>query len=116
MDVGKGGGKIFSKPAGHTLEIVPIEDPARLKEGDYLPVKVLYNSEPLRIELYATYVGFSTEGVWVYASRTHKEGVGRIKIVKSGIWLIKVGHKVPYPDPKECDQYSCTATLAFEVK
>ena len=116
VDVGKGGGELFSRPVGHTLEIVPLEDPACLKEGDYLPVKVLYNGEPLRAELYTTYVGFSTEGAWAYTTKTNKEGVGRIKILKSGIWLIKAGHKAPYPDPKKCDQYSYSATLTFEVK
>lgn len=64
VDVGKGGGKNLTKPLGHTLEIVPLEDPADLGEGGYMPVKVLYNNEPIRTELYATYVGFSTEGAW----------------------------------------------------
>jgi len=116
VDVEKGGGKNFSKPVGHTLEIVPLEDPADLGEGDYMPVKVLYNNEPLKTELYATYIGFSTESAWAYTTKTNKEGIGRIKMLKSGIWLIKVGHKVAYPDPDECDQYSYSATLTFEVK
>ena len=116
VDVGKGGGKIFSRPVGHTLEIVPLEDPSNLREGEYMSVKVLYNNEPLRTELHATYVGFSTESAWAYTTKTNKEGIGRIKMLKSGIWLIKVGHKVAYPDPDECDQYSYSATLTFEVK
>jgi len=37
-------------------------------------------------------------------------------MLKSGVWLIKAGHTVPYPDPEECDQYSYSATLTFEVK
>jgi uncharacterized GH25 family protein len=114
--VGKGGGRLFSKPVGHTLEIIPLKDPAGLREGDYLPIKVLYKNKPLKTELYATYVGFSTEGAWAYTAKTNKEGMGKIKILESGIWLIKVGHKVPYPDPKECDQYSYSAALTFEVK
>ncbi|MEA1867692.1 MAG: DUF4198 domain-containing protein [Thermodesulfobacteriota bacterium] len=116
VDVGKGGGDVFSKPLGHTLEVVPLNDPAVLREGDYLSVKVLYNNELLRTELYATYVGFSTEQAWAYTINTNKDGIGRIKILKPGIWLIKVGHKVPYPDSEECDQYSYSATLTFEVK
>ena len=116
VDVEKGGGKNFSKPVGHTLEIVPLEDPADLQEGDYMPVKVLYNSKPIRVELYATYIGFSTESAWAYTTKTNKQGIGRIKMLKSGTWLIKAGHKVPYPDPDECDQYSYSATLTFEVK
>ena len=97
VDVEKGGGKNLTKPLGHTLEIVPLEDPADLGEGGYMPVKVLYNNEPIRTELYATYVGFSTEGAWAYTTKTNKDGIGRIKMLKSGIWLIKAGHKVPYP-------------------
>ncbi|MCK4618317.1 MAG: DUF4198 domain-containing protein [Desulfobacterales bacterium] len=116
LDVEKGGGKNFSKPVGHILEIVPLEDPADLGEGDYIPVKVLYKNEPLSTELHATYVGFSTEGAWAYTTKTNKEGIGRIKMLKAGIWLIKAGHTVPYPDPDECDQYSYSATLTFEVK
>jgi len=116
VDVEKGGGKNLTKPVGHTLEIVPLEDPADLREGDYMPVKVLYNNEPLKTELYATYVGFSTENAWAYTTKTNKQGMGRIKMLKSGIWLIKAGHTVPYPDPEECDQYSYSATLTFEVK
>lgn len=116
VDVEKGGGKNLTKPVGHTLEIVPLEDPASLREGDYLSVKVMYNNEPLKTEIYATYVGFSTEGAWAYTAKTNKEGMGKIKMLKSGIWLIKAGHTVPYPDPEECDQYSYSATLTFEVK
>ena len=116
VDVGKSEGKNLTKPVGHTLEIVPLEDPAGLREGDYMPVKVLYNNEPLKTELYATYVGFSTENAWAYTTKTNKQGMGRIKMLKSGIWLIKAGHTVPYSDPDECDQYSYSATLTFEVK
>ena len=116
VDVEKGGGKNLTKPVGHILEIVPLEDPADLREGDYMPVKVLYNNEPLKTELCATYVGFSTEGAWAYTTKTNKEGMGKIKMLKSGIWLIKAGHTVPYPDPDECDEYSYSATLTFEVK
>ncbi len=116
VDVEKGGGKNLTKPVGHTLEIVPLEDPADLREGDYMPVKVLYNNEPLKTELCATYIGFSTESAWAYTTKTNKEGMGKIKMLKSGVWLIKAGHTVPYPDPEECDQYSYSATLTFEVK
>jgi len=116
VNVGEGGSKNFSKAIGHTLEIVPLVDPSNLREGDYMSVKVLYNNEPLRTELHATYVGFSTENAWAYTTKTNKDGIGRIKMLKSGIWLIKAGHTVPYPDLEECDQYSYSATLTFEVK
>lgn len=116
VNVGKGGGKALSKPLGHTLEIVPLENPTDLAPGDYFSFKVLYNGKPLRAEIYATYAGFSTDGAWAYTVNTDRQGVGRIKMLHSGIWLIKVGHKLPFPDPQECDQYSYTSSLTFEIK
>lgn len=116
INVGKSGGTVFSRPVGHNLEIVPLEDPANVKQGGYLPVKVLYNGEILQTEIFATYAGFSTQGAWAYTTSSNKEGLGRIKILQPGVWMVKVSHKLPFPDPKECDQYSYTATMTFEVK
>jgi len=116
INAGKGGGNAYSKALGHTLEIIPVKNPADLKQGDYMPIKVLYKGEVLRTDIFATYAGFSTEGAWAYTIGMNKEGIGQVKILQPGVWVIKVSHKEPYPDPKECDQYSYTATLTFEVK
>ncbi len=116
VNVGNGGGKALSKPLGHTLEIVPLDDPSNLKPGDYMSLKVLYKGEPLSVEIYASYVGFSLDGAWAYTTKTNRDGECQIKMLHPGIWLIKVGHRVPYPDPEECDQYSYTSTLTFEIK
>lgn len=117
INVGEeGGGTVASKPLGHTLEIVPLKNPADLDVEDDLPVKVIYDGKALSTEIYATYAGFSSDGAWAYATKTKKDGIARIKMLHSGIWLIKVSHKMPYPDTRECDQYSYTATLTFQVK
>lgn len=115
INAGKGRNDVLSKPVGHTLEIVPTQNPADLKTGDMLPLNVLYQGKPLKTELYATYLGFSSEGAWAYVANTNAEGKGRIKILSPGIWLVKVNHKLPFSDLKECDQYSYTATLTFEI-
>lgn len=117
VNVGEGSRSPF-KVIGHPLEILPLKDPADLKEGDYLPVKVLFKDEPLDwTPVHATYAGFSAKKeVFAYTTRTNKKGIAEIKILKSGIWLIKVDHKVPYPNPEECDEYYYCATLTFEVK
>jgi len=115
VQLGKGGGDFFSKPLGHALEIIPLKDPALIRQGDLLPIKVLYRGEPLRAEVRSTYAGFARDA-WAYVSGTNKEGITQIKILQSGIWLLKVNHKVPYHDPAACDQSSFAATLTFEVK
>lgn len=116
INTGNGRTDVFSKPVGHILEIVPGENPTELKTGDRLSLKVLYERKPLKTELYATYLGFSSEGAWAYVANTNAEGTGQIKILSPGIWLVKVNHKLPFSDLEECDQYSYTATLTFEVK
>ncbi len=112
------GGKQFSRVMGHPLEIIPLKSPDKLKEGDDLPVKVLFKNEPLEgAYLDATYAGFSEEkGIFAHRSQTDKKGIGKITILKPGIWFVKADHKIPYSNPDECDDYSYCATLTFEVK
>ena len=118
INIGNPKGNIFLKPAGFKLEIIPLINPANLKEGDHLPIKVLFEGKPLPKEyVFATYSGFSSEkNVFAYVTKTNKDGIAKIKIIKSGIWLIIVKHNVPYPNPDECDTISCSTALTFEIK
>lgn len=114
-NVGSGSGRVDAV-AGHALEIVPLANPASLKVGDYLPFRVFFKGKPYSGEFFATYGGFSTEnGVWAYAATTDKEGMGKLKILHAGAWLLKVDTEEAYVDPKECDKESYLADLTFEV-
>ena len=102
--------------AGHSMEIVPLLNPASLRVGDFLPFKVIFKGKPYKGEFFATYGGFSTEdGVWAYAASTDKDGQGRVRILHSGTWLVKVNVEEPFADLKECDKEGYLATLTFEV-
>lgn len=114
-NVGNDSGRVDAV-VGHVLEIVPLANPAGLKVGDYLPFRVLFKGKPHSGDFVATYGGFSTEsGVWAYAASTDKEGMGKLKILHSGTWLLKVDNEEAYGDPKECDKESYLANLTFEV-
>jgi uncharacterized GH25 family protein len=102
---------------GHPIEIIPLQNPANLKAGDYLPIRVLFDGKPYSGDVFATYMGFSTDkNTFAYATTTDKKGHGRIRILQQGIWLIKVAHTIPFPDPNECDVRSYVATLTLEVE
>ena len=118
VNVGKGEGKTFSKALGHELEIIPLENPGNLTEKDYLPVKVILKGKPVPYNhVFATYSGFSTEkNTFAYATKTNKDGIAKIKILKARAGMIATYYKEAYPDPEECDQYKLTSTLTFEVK
>jgi len=101
----------------HPMEIIPLKNPIDLRAGDYMPVQVLCNGEPFQGDIFATFAGFSTEkGVFAYACKTDKQGKGKIKILQSGVWMIKASHEEPYADKSECDMESFIATLTFEIR
>ena len=115
-NVGEGKGRVDAR-IDHAMEIIPLVNPADLRAGDYLPVQVLLKGEPFKGKIYATYVGFSTEkDTFAYTTSTDKKGKGKIKILHSGVWMIKADHEEPYPDLSDCDVESFVATLTFEVK
>jgi len=40
---------LLAKPLGQRFEIVPLQDPTRLKEGDRLPVKIFFEGKPAHV-------------------------------------------------------------------
>lgn len=118
VNVGEGSNS-FSKPIGQKLEIVPLENPEKLKCGDFLQIQVLFENKPVKYcQVLATYLGFSTGEDFAYATSTDGKGIARIRLLHWGPWLIKVNYKLP-PTEKfkgKCNWLSYTATLTFEVK
>lgn len=106
-----------SKTLGQDLEIVPLKNPADLKMGEELPVKVLLAGKPLpKTEVTATFAGFSKERAMAFYNKTNKDGIVNVKLWHPGFWLVRVNQQTPYKDPAKCDVMSKTATLTFEIK
>jgi uncharacterized GH25 family protein len=118
VNMGKGGEGVISKPVGHELEIIPLKDPAALRVGDPLPVKILFREKPVKNhQVLATYVGFSRDkNTFAYATKTNAQGVAVIKMLSAGAWLVATHQKDSYPDISECDTYSLAASLTFEIQ
>lgn len=115
--VGAPGGDSFSKLLGHPIEIVPLGDPAKLKKGDVLMVKILLQGKPARTNVFGTYAGFSEEsGTFAYTTSTDKDGIAKIKLINEGTWLLLVKEEMAYPDTNVCDKRSMAASLTFKVK
>ena len=114
--VGQAGGDAWARPLGHAMEIIPLKDPASLKTGDTLPVKVLRDGEPVRTFVFGTYEGFSSQSnTFGYTTRTDKEGVANIELIHGGPWLLIAKVEEAYPDPATCDSQRWAATLTFRV-
>jgi uncharacterized GH25 family protein len=110
-------GKCFKKTTGHTLEIVPQNNPSILNKGDYLKIKVLFRGMPVSINVSATYKGFSTEdNVFAFTGKTNDRGILKIPLTQKGIWLIDVSKRTEHSDRSLCDELLYAATLTFQVK
>ncbi len=120
INVGEKEDDSFLKPAGHKLEIIPLENPYKLHGcgGHFLPVKVLFEGKPAKFcKVYATYAGFSTGDDFAYATSTNGEGIAKIRLTHWGSHLIKVRMELPAPDnlKDKCNTLAYTATLTFEI-
>lgn len=102
VEVGAGGSRAFARTAGHPLEFVPVNDPAALRSGDTLVVRLLYRGEPLGgAHLHA---GTAARDSAHAATRkdvsatTGADGVARIPIPEGGLWNVRSVHGAPTPD------------------
>ncbi|MEW5926090.1 MAG: DUF4198 domain-containing protein [Gemmatimonadota bacterium] len=104
VEVGRGGPRAFDKPVGHPLEFVPLSDPAALRAGDTLGVRLLFRGQPLPgIKVHASGVpagpGLSPEAAAGQAQEvtalTDELGIARIPVSRGGLWNARTLHIEP---------------------
>ncbi len=115
INVGQPQGKTASKELKEcNYQIVPLKNPAYLKKGEILPVRVIFKGKPFHTWVYATYAGFSKlKDTFAWTTRTGKDGIASIKILNKGIWLVKADAQTQFSDPKKADISYFIATLTF---
>ena len=106
------------KPAGLTMEIVPLDPPNQWTKGNSLHFQVLLEGKPIPfVNVLARYVGFTPDDAWCYATDTNREGIAHIRPSHPGTWVILVHYKRPTSGAIH-DQYdfdSFMTTLTFDV-
>ena len=108
----------FLHSSDDPLEIFPLKNPVQLKEGDILPLKIIYQGTPLAgVEVHATYEGFSDQAhTFACTTTSDKLGKAKVRLTKKGNWLVNVLHQVPYPELQVCDKARYNYSLTFKVK
>ncbi len=115
LNVGQGKGAM-DRQFGQPLEIVPLSNPADLKVGDYMDVKITVRGEPYGGMVFASYAGFSTVGAYAYTVEADDQGKASIRILHPGQWLVRAKVEQPYPDAAVCDVEAYTTTLTFAIR
>ena len=108
-----------SKSGDLPLEIALPENFGKLKVGDELLLKVIYQGKPLsgaKVSATDKETALQHEGKWVQEVKSDAQGMVRIKLSSKGPWLITATHEVPFADKTECDKstYRITLTLGLE--
>ncbi len=134
--VAGGADKNLGASAGQGLDLIPLSNPDQLKAGDKLPVKVLFNGEPLAdTSVKATYAGYSDdiaphshsekgekgdkgakgEKHYPVETATDANGQAELQLEKAGYWMVMLSYKCPYPDSGTCDEYMYNVAFTFQV-
>jgi len=111
----------FPAAVGLPLELAPEQDPAGLREGDVLRLRVFSEGVPFRGEGYwdATYGGFSTEAEDMYLQRTAVSGGAfSVPLDAGGRWFVRFFTKTDAPEDRRNDYLTekRTTTLTFMVR
>lgn len=118
------GKEVISKPIGHELEIVPMDNPANINVSDLFKVKVLYRGEPLaNVTLTATFDGFDPADntkthkveAQAFSDTTADDGTVNIIPLRQGFWKAQVTYEVPFKDLSQCQVAKHYATLTFNI-
>lgn len=120
VEVGSGGPRAFSRSAGHPAEFVPLRDPATLRAGDTLGVRLLYRGKPLAAAHIhagtAAINGRSDSATKDLSITTDAQGVAKIPLREAGLWNVRTIHIVPAERGSGADWDVHWSTIVFAVK
>ncbi len=106
----------YEKAFGHSIEIIPIDNPCTLKPGSYLKVRVLMHGRPLQgAFVYKSRLGETADKALSCPVKTDTNGIAAIHLETPGIWRIMVKQKEPPHNPALCDFRTYTAFLTIAV-
>ena len=100
---------------GYAVEMVPQQNPYKLRKGSSLDVLCLKDGKPLAGQIVTT--GYEAGGKMLgdTIARTDKDGMLKVKLNAAGKWYAKFINMVKIDDP-QLNYESKWATLTFEIK
>lgn len=101
----------FSTVAGLPLEIVPLQNPYRLKQGDEMSFQVLYEGKPLPFTLVKVWNRKNNNTI-LQNIYTQKDGVITTRLGNTGSWMISSVKMIPSKE-EGAEWQSYWASLVF---
>jgi uncharacterized GH25 family protein len=107
----------WGKELGQILEIMPLADPTKVKPGETLHLKVLFQGKPLAGAEVERGDGFTVVAEKdIPRFKTDADGIASVPLLKAGSYLLVIDHKVsPSATPDQANADLFNATLWFTV-
>ncbi|MDR1985828.1 MAG: DUF4198 domain-containing protein [Treponema sp.] len=113
----------FSQALGLDFEIVPLNNPAEMRRGSSMRLRVLYKGQPwANGEVKATwdYYDYHTMDAWAQTGKTDTKGevsfrLDHVDMKKPVLWIFQAGDTRKSSQPN-ADEDNLKATLVFAVK
>lgn len=109
----------YKMQLGHTIELVPRNNPCTLKVGQTLSITLFHEGRTLAdVPVFAIYEGFDAKDHTAppVETKTAGDGVAKIKIDRPGKWLVFAKYEVNTPDSPHADYDNFRPYMMFEVK
>ena len=100
---------------GYPAELVPLENPYKMKSGATLGFKCLVDGKPVPNQLVVIGGGPTAEQGIPVTTRCDQDGVVKVTLDRAGFWYVKFIHMARVNDGK-VDYESKWATITFEVR
>jgi ketosteroid isomerase-like protein len=121
VEVGSGGPRVYQQAVDHPLEFIPLSDPAALRAGDTLGVRLLLRGQPLAgVKVHASGVpadlgltAAAAERAQEVTVHTDAHGVARIPVGRAGLWNARTIHIEPAPAGSGADWDTHWVSLVF---
>lgn len=104
----------WKKVVGHTLEIVPLQNPNAIKAGDYLNVKILFNGKPLPHTMVKVW-GHVGSKIFLQNAYTEDDGTVKFPISAKGSWMVSTV-RMEKSTKAGADYESSWASMVFNVE
>ncbi len=115
LQVGQKTDHTYAINCGMPLEIMPLQNPYRLKVGDKLSVKILFEGKPLPDAVVRSWQKADETKTNQGRFRTNAQGIAEITLNAKGFWMISLVRMVETTDKSQADYQSYWGSLTFEM-
>lgn len=114
VQVGKGGDSVHDKVLGHLIELVLLDDPAKLDPGAKLRVRLLFRGKPLKGAVISAHVR-AADGKATSSAQT-SDAAGEVTLpVDAGSWIVRTVHMTPCKGCSYAEWESYWTSFTFAI-